>query len=100
MKVAEIQITEGSFMSAGPALYVIGFDDLAAAYAEYERLVELMRRKEERANDLPKLIECEGPANKVSLPLDGVRAVALADFAKINEQRKGVRDAFPLAIGP
>ena len=100
MQVAEIQITEGSFISAAPVCHTVGFDDLTVAYAEYERLVALMQRKEERANDLPKTIECEGPANKITVPLDGVRGIGLSDFAKVNEQRIGLRDAFPHLFKP
>ncbi len=96
MLVAEIHIHEGNFMSAAPAVHIIGFEDLDSAYAEYERLVALMRRKEERANDLPKTVECAGTSQRVSIPLDGLRGVGLSDFAKVNKQRVGVKDAYPL----
>lgn len=95
MYVAEIQIHEGNFMSAAPAVHTISFDDLDAAYAEYDRLVDLMSRKEARSNDLPKVIECAGPATKISIPLASMRGIGLFDFAKSNDQRTGLSETFP-----
>jgi hypothetical protein len=94
MIVAEVHLTEGGFGDHG-FVHIIRFDDLAKATAEYARVADLMTKKSERGNDLPKLIEVEGAHNKVSLPLDHLRSVGLADFAKGNEQEAGVRDAFP-----
>ena len=94
MIVADLYLTEGGFGDKG-LCHVVRFDDLAKAMAEYERVVDLIKRKSDRGNDLPKLIEVEGTGNKVSLPLDNLRVVGLTDYAKANEQEAGVRDAFP-----
>ena len=95
MLVAEIFITEGHFLEAPPSSHAVGFDDLHAANAEYDRIAALLLAKNERKNDLPAILECEGSTGKVSIALGAVRAVSILDYEKMNEQRKGLRDTFP-----
>jgi hypothetical protein len=42
--------------------------------------------------------EAKEAQTMVTVPLDGIRGIGLVDFAKLNEQRKGMRDAFPLVV--
>lgn len=94
MLVAELELTEGNF-AAAPVIHTIGFDDLAQAYAEYERVAALLLKAAERKNDTPKIVEIEGAIGKFRLTLDGLRSVGLRDFAKQNEQIRGTFDAYP-----
>lgn len=94
MIVAELILTEGGFGDHG-FTHVVGFASLDAAKAEFDRVAEIFKRKEDRKNDLPSMIDIVGDASKVSLPLSSLRSVGLADFAKMNEERAGMRDAFP-----
>jgi hypothetical protein len=101
MIVAEIQIQTSHSFTLQPIVgtHNMRFDDLDAARAEYERLFALMKRREERANDLPKVIEIIGACEKVTFPLDDLRSVGLIDYAHSNRQRSGLKEAFPNIFG-
>lgn len=95
MIVAEIHLTEGGFGDRGH-VHIVAFSTLEKAYSEYDRVASIMLRREERTNDLPKMIEIDGDGgNKTTLPLDHIRSIGLVDYAKVNAQQAGVRDAFP-----
>lgn len=94
MIVAELFLTEGDF-STKQVVHVVRFDDPDKGRAEYDRIADLMQRREDRTNDLPKMIEAEGCGSKVTMPLCMLRALGFTDFAEANAQEAGVRDAFP-----
>lgn len=95
MIVAEVNLTEESF-GGGGIIHTVKFNDAAKAAAEYTRVADLLQRRGDRANDLPKIVEVDGGSgNKLSLPLEIVRSVGLVDFAQANAEAAGVRDAFP-----
>jgi hypothetical protein len=101
MIIAEIQVLTSHSFTLQPVVgtHAIRFDDLDAARAEYERVVELLKRREERANVLPKVIEIIGACEKVSFPLEDLRSVGLIDYAHSNRQRSGLKEAFPNIFG-
>ena len=41
------------------------------------------------------MIEVDGGVSKFTVPLDDVCTVSIGDFAKLNAERAGMRDAFP-----
>lgn len=95
MIVAELLlVTEGGFGDRGH-VHTISFASLETAQAEFDRIDEIFKRKEERKNDLPAMIEVVGDGNRVTIPLGHLRSVGLVDFVHANEQRKGMRDTFP-----
>lgn len=93
MKVAEISIICGRSFSNG-SQGLVGFETVDAAMAEFDRLSELLKRRESRANDLEKTVVVSG-IGKFTCPLDEISCIGLSDFAQSNEQEAGVRDAFP-----
>ena len=96
MIVAEIQLLSAHALAlGGHAKHTIHFDCLDVAKSEYRRLVDLLDRRERKANDLPRMIEVVGAGNQVSLPLDDLRSVALGDLATENKHRSGLKEAFP-----
>jgi hypothetical protein len=99
MIVAEIQIQTSHSFALQAIIHSIRFDDLDAARAEYERVFALMKRREERANDLPKTVEVVGAGEKVSFSLEDLRSVGLIDYAHSNRQRSGLKEAFPNIFG-
>jgi hypothetical protein len=96
MIVAEVIILSNAGLMGNVGNHQIRFDSLEAAMSEYERIVGLLKRQHDLANDLPKTIEVIGTGSRVSLPLEVVHSVALSDFALMNEQQKGLHDAFPI----
>ena len=91
MIVAEIMVTAGSFE---PVVHRVAFADLTEAKNEYLRIAELINKKSERGNDLPKIITLKG-ISELTCQMDDVRAISLADLALANEHTQGMRDAFP-----
>ena len=59
----------GSFESA--SVQTVAFDDLDTATAEYGRIVDLLKRRDDKANDLPKVVELKG-VNEASVPLNSI----------------------------
>jgi len=94
MKVAELQIICGRHSFGEASQGLIGFDTVEAAKAEFDRLADLTKRREARANDLEDIITVSG-ITEFSCPLDQITSIALVDFAHLNEQLAGVKDAFP-----
>lgn len=96
MIVANIEIVLAGGFAVTVLRHSVGFDDVAAAEAEYQRVADLMDKRAERSNDVPKMIEINGAVGtKLSVPTDHISSVALIDFALANEHERGVRDAFP-----
>jgi hypothetical protein len=96
MLVAEIRLTQASFgMIGNPVFHDVGFEDIDQAQANYNRIAELIRRKNEKANDLPSTLELEGSFNKVIMPFDELRAISMSDYAKQNAALSGVREVYP-----
>ena len=95
MRVAEVLITfSGGWSSMNGFTQVIAFDDLAVANSEYERVAELLKKRDDKANDLPKVVELKG-INQMSVPLSTICSVGLTDLKKTDEGETGLRDAFP-----
>ena len=95
MKVAEISLTfSAGWAASNGFLQTVAFDDLGTATAEYERLVDLLKRRDDKANDLPKIVEVKG-VNQASLPLSCICSVGLTDLKKSDEAEIGLKDAFP-----
>lgn len=94
MIVATINMTTSAGFGRDGFVHRVDFADLDAAKAEYERIAKLMLDKEERKNDLPKMVEVSG-VGKVTIPLDSICSVGLEDFAWANEQLAGMHDAYP-----
>ena len=96
MIVAEIQIltANGYLIGVAHGQHNIHFDCLDAAQAEYARIVDLMKRREKKANDLPHLVEVVG-IDKTSFPLSDLRSVGLIDYAWSNRERSGLKEAYP-----
>lgn len=96
MKVAEIIVTSASFMSHGMATHCVGFADVAAAKAEYNRIADLVTARDEKKNDLPKMVVLAGDCGQTcTMPLSTIHSVSWIDFATANEREAGVKDAFP-----
>lgn len=96
MIVAEIMLTSVRHSFGAAVHHRIDYDDLDKAKSEYERVADLMRRREDRKNDLPPDITLEGAATKATVPLGDVTGISLLDYAKANAARSGMRDAYPL----
>lgn len=95
MKVAEISIICGRHAFAGAASQgLVGFSDAAVAKAEFERLADLLKRREDRANALEKTVMVKG-IGEFTCSLDDISCVGWTDFAHANEQEAGIRDTFP-----
>ena len=98
MIVAEIVMLaapRGGLLTTAHGQHNIYFDCLETANAEYQRVVGLLKRRDEKANDLPIMLEVAGAGNKVSFPLADLCSVALSDYEHANRQRSGVKEAFP-----
>ena len=95
MKVAELSIICGRHAFAGAAAQgLVGFSSLESAKAEFDRMADLLKRREDRKNDLEKTVVIKG-IGEFSCCLDDITCVGLSDFAHLNEQEAGVRDTFP-----
>lgn len=95
MKVAEIAISFGGRFGDNGNRAVVMFDTVEGANSEFDRLEALLKRREERANDLEKTVTVSC-INKFTCPINEITSIGLVDFARVNEQEKGVKDAFPL----
>lgn len=93
MKVAEVILTSSHGLGAG-FTHIASFADLAIATSEFDRVADLMTKREQRNNDLPKMVELQG-INRVSVKLDDICSVGLVDYAKANEEERGMKEAFP-----
>jgi hypothetical protein len=78
-----------------PLLTAVGYDDVAAAKIEYDRLTALLKKREDRGNDLELVVELKGDYSEFSCALSDISSIALVDFQKTDESEKGLRDAFP-----
>ena|SRR6185503_4046603 len=94
MKVAEIHITSSGRGLMSGFVHTIGFSDIGVATAEFERIVDLLKRRSDRSNELPKLVELNG-IDRLSVPLDDISSVGLSDIAKSNAEMSGVKEAYP-----
>lgn len=93
MIVANVSVSIGLYHESR---HSVGYSDLQQARADYERVVALMKRRREQGNDLPAIVTLDGAGgSSLTVPLDDITAVGLADFALANEQEAGVKDAFP-----
>ena len=100
MIVAQIELTThtGSFSMYGDVvIHRVDFETLGLAMKEYERIASLIKRKHEKANDLPREVSLVG-VGKVTVPFDSIHSVGVNDFAKLNAARVGTKDAFPLVF--
>lgn len=96
MIVANVVVITGRFSLDGATKGVIGFSDISAARAEFERLSGLVTRRAERKNEIPKTITVDGGCGTaITCELDSVLSVGLSDFFVANEQEAGIKDAFP-----
>ena len=95
MRVAEVSVTfSGGWPSMNGFVQIIAFDDLAVATSEYERVADLLKKRDDKANDLPKIVEFKG-INQASIPLNTICAIGLTDLKKSDEGEMGLRDTFP-----
>lgn len=98
MIVAEVQMLTSPqrslFIHSG-GQHNVQFDCLETAQSEYDRIVELMRRRDEKANDIPTILEVVGAGNRVSFPIADLCSVGLADYEHVNRARSGLRESFP-----
>lgn len=94
MKVAEVSISIGRRYTESSPGFAVGFSDKALAAAEFERLKDILERREKRSNDLEKTVTING-INSFTCPVDEICAIGFADYAHANEEEAGVRDAFP-----
>lgn len=95
MIVAEIQMSIAPTFAHAGFILNVRFSDLEMASNEYARLAELLQRREDKANDVPKTVDCEG-VNKVTVKLQDIASVGLVDHAKTNAELIGWDDTFPL----
>ncbi len=96
MIVAEITVlTSHGFMASAYGHIQVKFDDLSGAEAEYERITALLKRRDEKANDIPKIVEIVGSGSKARFPLEDLRCVSLVDYDESNRQQSGLKEAFP-----
>lgn len=96
MIVAEMVVTTSGW-SRDVCIHRIGFINLADALAEFNRIKEMLIRRADKKNDLPKWIDINGGAgNLVTLEFDTLHSLALTDFAMANAEGKGMRDEFPV----
>jgi len=95
MITAEIWITSAPWGAFSGFVHKIKFANLLKAKDEYARIVDLMERRSEKANDLPKIIQVVGDGSEMTLSLDEIRGIGLCDFALANGEETGVRDAYP-----
>lgn len=94
MIVAELNITSGRSVFGQGMIHRVSFEDVVIARAEFERVADLIQRRSDRANDLPKTVRVEG-VGAIDMPLEDIGSVAFMDFAKANAAEIGVKDAFP-----
>jgi hypothetical protein len=95
MIVAELTMLAGHGMFGAYAKHRIRFDDINVAQAERRRVGDLLKRKTEKANDLPLMVDVAGCGGDVSFPLETLHSVSLCDFATANEHERGLRETFP-----
>lgn len=94
MKVAELHVTFGRHSFGRSSTAIIGFESAENAGTEFDRLADLIKRREDRANDLDKMVSVAG-IEKFTCTLDEVLSIGLVDYVRVNETQAGVRDAFP-----
>ena len=96
MIVAQVVVTAGGRRGIQLARHIVAFADVGKARGEYERVVDLLKKRAEKKNDLSQLVEIDGASgSRVTVPLDEIQSVALWDFALANTHEAGVANAFP-----
>jgi hypothetical protein len=94
MKRAEVVITLGSW--SGPSsLHLIGFDSAERAGEEFDRIKELLKRRGDKANDLPRFLEVHGCIDQFTCDFTLICAVSFVDLKKSDEACIGLKDEFP-----
>lgn len=94
MIVAQVFVATGRFRYE--QRHAVGFASLEKAKSEYDRLADILTRRNDRKNDLPKTVDIDGDAgNRITVGVDDISTLGLIDFAFANEQEAGVKDAFP-----
>ncbi len=95
MIIAELQITSGSGLVTSGFVHRVRFDNLETAFKTYYELAELLRKRGDLGNDLPRTVDIQGVESSLSLPLANIQSVGIMDLAKSNEQEQGMRETFP-----
>jgi hypothetical protein len=93
MKRAELSLSiHRGFV--GAVVANVSYETVEAANSEYNRIVALMKKREDGGNDIP-LLEVQGGTSELSCSLGDVSSIALTDFQRTDDDEKGLRDAFP-----
>lgn len=97
MIVAQVLVTAGGRLGSRALSHAVTFADAGKAKSEYDRVAALIRKRNDRKNDLPETVEIDGgeTGSRVTISLDDITSVGLFDFAKVNEHQAGISDAFP-----
>lgn len=93
MKQAELFITISSWAGPG-SIHCIDFDSVSQAQTEFDRIADLLKKRGDKGNDLPRFLDVEG-INKVTCDFTQICAVAMNDLKKSDEAAIGLKDAYP-----
>ncbi len=93
MKQAELIITIGGW-SHQSTIHTVGFDSVENAFAEFERIATLLKRRGDKENDIPKFLDIEG-ISKFTCNFDQICAVGLLDLKREDSALIGIKDAYP-----
>ncbi len=94
MKRAELIVTTGGWSHASTQ-YILGFEAVDVAKGEFDRIAALLKKRGDKGNDTPTVLDVQGSAQEFSCNFDLVIAIGLVDLKKADDENIGLKDEYP-----